>query len=158
MQFKLYGQHCINTHTVRICDTKEYSDTITLTSSILYNASEFLQLMELVTRHVVWFARFDKNWNSQILCRKGFLTVPCKGTDHILRDASDLQYCMVIVMLRGWCSELGWKRMGLGVSEMVCRDGLLQSRHLYSKQTGASMPNYQIMRDLRADWRQRLCG
>ena len=45
---------------VRICDTREYLDTMTLAGNLLEDGEEFLNLMEVVTRG-------------------GFLTHPCKG-------------------------------------------------------------------------------
>jgi hypothetical protein len=82
---------------IRLCDTREYLDTMTLSSNLLEDVDEFLQLMWVATRG-------------------GFLSNPCKGKRRYsinsqLYTISELELC--------------YKDLDLGRFEMVSRYGIL---------------------------------
>ena len=58
---------------VRLCDTREYLDTITIASDLLEDGEQFFKLMKIVTRG-------------------GFLRIPCKGSRSLIIVAHILKY------------------------------------------------------------------
>jgi hypothetical protein len=128
---------------VRICDTREYADTITIESTLLEDGQRFLALMEKVTRG-------------------GFLESPCKGMHFLIPPHTGIgDHCLwnqwrrhftisqrflsfffpLRLLRRLTCGSSPLERcdevMGVGGAELVRRHGVLFARHLPRAQARA---------------------
>lgn len=80
-------------NSIRICDTREYLDTLTVASDLFEDGEKFLKLMVTVSRG-------------------NFLMKPCKG--QFIYKSLNTFYIMKITLLKKKKSDLGIKSLDLG--------------------------------------------